>query len=156
MEILLLSFLTVILQVEWNMTDAQTNSIVSAVFLGALVGTLTLGSMGDRIGRKPVFTVTAAIICLFGLLTAVCHTVRVVASLWKRSLFKSLAHLDLSPSSTLPCSSLDHRSTFWIFWYSMRIYCSVGSLLDSELVAWLCPLIPWRNLCRRRTAEPIY
>lgn len=110
----MLSFLTVILQVEWNMTDAQTNSIVSAVFLGALVGTLTLGSMGDRIGRKPVFTVTAAIICLFGLLTAVCHTVRVVAGLWKRSLFKSLAHLDLSPSSTLPCSSLDHgrRSGF--------------------------------------------
>jgi len=76
MEVLLLSFLTVILQAEWNMTEAQTNSIVSSVFIGALAGTLTLGPLGDKIGRKPVFTVTAAIICLFGLLTAACNTVR--------------------------------------------------------------------------------
>lgn len=76
MEVLLLSFLTVILQAEWNMSEAQTNSIVSSVFIGALAGTLTLGPLGDRIGRKPVFTVTAAIICLFGLLTAACNTVR--------------------------------------------------------------------------------
>ena len=74
MEILLLSFLTVILQAEWDMTEAQTNSIVSSVFVGALVGTLTLGALGDRIGRKPVFTLTAAIICFFGLLTAACNT----------------------------------------------------------------------------------
>ena len=75
MEILLLSFLTVILQAEWDMTEAQTNSIISSVFVGALVGTLTLGSLGDRIGRKPVFTATAAIICVFGFLTAICNTV---------------------------------------------------------------------------------
>lgn len=74
MEILLLSFLTVILQSQWDMTEAQTNSIVSCVFLGALVGTLTLGKLGDRIGRKPVFTITAAIICVFGFLTAACTT----------------------------------------------------------------------------------
>jgi MFS family permease len=70
MEILLLSFLTVVLRAEWNLTETQTNSITSSVFIGALAGTLILGPLGDRIGRKPVFTVTAAIICVFGLWTA--------------------------------------------------------------------------------------
>lgn len=74
MEVLLLSFLTVILQAEWDLTEAQSNSIVSVIFLGALTGTLILGPLGDRIGRKPVFVVTAAIICLAGLLTAASHT----------------------------------------------------------------------------------
>ena len=71
MEILLLTFLTVVLRAEWNLTETETNSVTSNVFIGALVGTLILGPLGDRVGRKPVFTVTAAIICDFGLLTAV-------------------------------------------------------------------------------------
>jgi MFS family permease len=70
MEVLLLSFLTVVLRAEWNLTETQTNSITSSVFIGALAGTLILGPLGDRVGRKPVFTITAAIICVFGLLTA--------------------------------------------------------------------------------------
>ena len=71
MEVLLLSFLTVVLDVEWGLTDTQTSSITSSVFVGAMLGTLILGPMGDRIGRKPVFVWTAGIICVFGLLTAV-------------------------------------------------------------------------------------
>lgn len=70
MEVLLLSFLTVVLRAEWNLSQTQTDSITSSVFIGALAGTLTLGPLGDRMGRKPVFTITAAIICFFGLLTA--------------------------------------------------------------------------------------
>ena len=74
MEVLLLSFLAVILHVEWNLSERQTDSIISVVFAGAMIGTLILGPLGDRIGRKPVFTLTAAIIAIFGLGTAFCKT----------------------------------------------------------------------------------
>ena len=67
MEVLLLSFLAVILQVEWNLSVRRTNSIIAAVFAGAMIGTLILGPLGDKIGRKPVFSLTAAIIAIFGL-----------------------------------------------------------------------------------------
>lgn len=70
MEVLLLSFLAVVLQAEWGLTDNQTDTITSSVFVGAMLGTLTLGPLGDKVGRKPVFTATAAIISLFGFLTA--------------------------------------------------------------------------------------
>jgi MFS family permease len=70
MEVLLLSFLSVILRVEWDLTERETDTIISVVFAGAFIGTLILGPLGDIIGRKPVFTVTAAIIAVFGLGTA--------------------------------------------------------------------------------------
>lgn len=70
MEILLLSFLSVVLQVEWNLTSNHTKAITSSVFLGAMIGTLVLGPAGDRIGRKPVFILTAAMIAIFGFGTA--------------------------------------------------------------------------------------
>ena len=70
MEVLLLSFLAVVVQAEWNLTSEQTSSITSAVFLGAMIGTLLLGPLGDKYGRKPIFVVSAAIIAVFGLLTA--------------------------------------------------------------------------------------
>jgi MFS family permease len=70
MEVLLLSFLAVILRVEWDLTERETDTIISVVFAGAFIGTLILGPLGDIIGRKPVFSVTAAIIAVFGLGTA--------------------------------------------------------------------------------------
>lgn len=73
MEVLLLSFLSVVLKAVWDLTDEQTSIITSSVFVGALIGTLVLGYLGDLIGRKPVFTLTAGIICLSGFLTAVAN-----------------------------------------------------------------------------------
>ena len=61
----------IILKVEWDLSPAETDSIISIVFLGALLGTLILGPLGDKIGRKPVFSVTAVIIAVAGLGTAI-------------------------------------------------------------------------------------
>ena len=70
MEVLLLSFLSVVLQVEWHLTNGQTATLTSSVLLGSVMGCLALGSLGDVYGRRPVFIATAAMISIFGLLTA--------------------------------------------------------------------------------------
>ena len=74
MEILLLSFLAVILRVEWDLQTHQMDTIISVVFAGAMIGTLVLSRLGDLYGRKPVFTVTAVLIAVFGVATAFCQT----------------------------------------------------------------------------------
>jgi MFS family permease len=61
MEILLLSFLTVVLQQDWKSTETQASTITFSVFAGALLGSLTLGPLGDSIGRRPVFSLAACI-----------------------------------------------------------------------------------------------
>jgi MFS family permease len=74
MEILLLSFLTVVLRQDWQLTETQTSTITFSVFAGALMGSLTLGPLGDSVGRRPVFTLAASIISVFGLLTALANS----------------------------------------------------------------------------------
>eukprot|EP00977_Amphora_coffeiformis_P005930 scaffold1267_cov171-Amphora_coffeaeformis.AAC.6 len=70
MEMLLFSFLAVVLKADWHLTEHEADTISSAVFVGGLLGNLILGPLGDCIGRKPVFVLTAVILCVFGLATA--------------------------------------------------------------------------------------
>lgn len=74
MEVMALSFLSIVLQSQWNLSSRQTAILTSIVFLGQFLGTLTLGPLGDKIGRKPVFLLSASIIAIFGLATAVCNS----------------------------------------------------------------------------------
>jgi MFS family permease len=73
MEILMLSFLAFSVQVEWNLSIQESNSIIAIVFVGAFFGTLILGRLGDVCGRKPVFVMQAAIVAIFGLATCFCQ-----------------------------------------------------------------------------------
>jgi len=74
MEVLLLSFLSIVLKHDWNLSVGEMNTIISIVFAGALVGTLLLGKAGDYYGRKPIFVITALVISLAGVATAFCQT----------------------------------------------------------------------------------
>ena len=74
MEIVLLSLLSLAVSVEWDLTPYQTSTITSSIFAGEFVGTLVLGRLGDLLGRKPIFILTAGIIAIFGLGTAATQT----------------------------------------------------------------------------------
>lgn len=84
MEVLLLSFLSTVLKHEWNLSEGQVDSIVAVVFVGALLGTLVLGTAGDVWGRKPVFFVTSGLIAIAGVATAFCQTYQhlLIARFW--------------------------------------------------------------------------
>jgi putative MFS transporter len=74
MEVLLLSFLSVVLTIEWGLEGHENELLISVVFMGALFGTLILSPLGDRLGRRPIFSLTAAIIAIFGVGTAFCKS----------------------------------------------------------------------------------
>lgn len=73
MEVLLLSFLSIVLQHEWNLTDDETAFITSTLFAGALVGTSILGPLADKWGRRPVFILAATMIAIFGVGTSLAN-----------------------------------------------------------------------------------
>jgi len=87
MQVMLLAFLSRILLDKWayavdddgydNGYDDEENvefsaSITSFLFAGSTVGTLILGPLGDRIGRKPVLWWSGFIISIAGLGTSLC------------------------------------------------------------------------------------
>jgi MFS family permease len=71
-QVMLFSILTRKLQREWLFSDTIASMITSCLFAGATIGTLILGPLGDRIGRKPVLVAAAIIISIFGFCTALC------------------------------------------------------------------------------------
>ncbi len=73
MQVMLLSFLTRVLQREWDYEDKVGSSITSCLFAGAMIGTLILGPAGDKVGRKPILMLSAIIISAFGASTALCN-----------------------------------------------------------------------------------
>jgi MFS family permease len=70
MQVILLSFLTIVLKDEWDLSDSMTASITSCLFAGSMMGTLILGPLADSMGRRPIFLVAALIISIFGFGTA--------------------------------------------------------------------------------------
>jgi len=76
MQVLLLTFLSEVLRSEWSLNDDETALITSILFIGAIFGTLTLGPLADKKGRKPVFLLAASIISSFGVAVAM------VSSYW--------------------------------------------------------------------------
>jgi MFS transporter, putative metabolite:H+ symporter len=74
MEVLLLSFLAIVLQAEWGLSPQQTATLTCSVFIGSIVGSLVFGYLGDAYGRKPAFLWTALIICVFGFGTAAANS----------------------------------------------------------------------------------
>eukprot|EP00557_Chaetoceros_sp_GSL56_P009845 CAMPEP_0176481196 /NCGR_PEP_ID=MMETSP0200_2-20121128/2689_1 /TAXON_ID=947934 /ORGANISM="Chaetoceros sp., Strain GSL56" /LENGTH=504 /DNA_ID=CAMNT_0017877381 /DNA_START=238 /DNA_END=1752 /DNA_ORIENTATION=- len=85
MEIMLLSFLTLVLKDKWKWDDDDNNNangdhsadgklatITAFMFIGAMVGTMTFGPLGDKIGRRPVLFCAASVISFFGIATALC------------------------------------------------------------------------------------
>ena len=69
-EIMLLSFLTAVLQSIWGLSNAEAATATSSVFAGQILGVFIMGPLGDSWGRKPTFLLTASIITIFGFLTA--------------------------------------------------------------------------------------
>lgn len=70
MQVILLTFLTEVLQKEWDLSEGFTESITSCLFAGSMLGTLVLGPLADSIGRRPVFLLSGVIISIFGFGTA--------------------------------------------------------------------------------------
>eukprot|EP00957_Ditylum_brightwellii_P101374 7726167-Ditylum_brightwellii.AAC.1 len=70
MEVMLLAYLSLVLEEEWGLSGTQTATITACVFAGAMTGTLILGPLGDKVGRRPVFLLAGTIITVFGVLTS--------------------------------------------------------------------------------------
>ena len=112
MEILLLSFLAIVVQHEFGVGPREGAILTSSVFVGAMIGTMVLGRLGDVIGRKPMFLLSATIIAVSGLVTALSQTY------WMMLLFRFSLGIGLG-GVVIPYDTLaeflpnKERSKFW-------------------------------------------
>src|SRR5947207_15742736 len=70
MEILLVGFVAPIFAAKWNLSGAMQGLVNSAALAGSLCGSLVLGRLADRIGRRRIFQYAILCYALFTALTA--------------------------------------------------------------------------------------
>jgi len=69
-EIVLLSFLALVIQSEFQVEADQGSWMTTVVFIGAAIGTLFFGVLGDTYGRRPAFMASCIIISVAGVMSA--------------------------------------------------------------------------------------
>jgi MFS family permease len=69
-QVSLLSFLSVAVAHEWNLSNSQLASITAVVFAGALLGSLCIwGPIADHFGRRIAFIIGSALVAVGGILS---------------------------------------------------------------------------------------
>jgi MFS transporter, putative metabolite:H+ symporter len=89
MEILLVGFVAPIFAVQWGLSGRMQGLVNSAALAGSLCGSLVLGRLADRIGRRTIFQYAILWYALFTALTALAW------GPWSVMTFRFLAGLGL-------------------------------------------------------------
>eukprot|EP00753_Platysulcus_tardus_P006027 PLAT13904.2.p1 GENE.PLAT13904.2~~PLAT13904.2.p1 ORF type:complete len:505 (-),score=212.47 PLAT13904.2:32-1510(-) len=69
-EMLVLSVVSDALKQEWKLTPTETSALGSVIFVGLMVGSLAVGTLSDRYGRRRPIIGCVALVFVFGLLSA--------------------------------------------------------------------------------------
>src|SRR5919201_1569815 len=70
MEILLVGFVQAIFAAKWGLSGAMVGLVNSAALAGSLCGSLVLGRLADRVGRRTIFHYSILWYPLFTAVTA--------------------------------------------------------------------------------------
>jgi putative MFS transporter len=133
MEILLVGFVQPVFQQLWNLNGTFQGLVNSAAFAGSLVGSLVLGRLADRIGRRNIFQFA---ILWYALLTA---ATALAWGPWSVMTFRFLAGLGLGGMLVVDPSMLaeylppQRRGRFLVF---LDFFWPIGLLLATGL-SWL-------------------
>src|SRR5919109_4061274 len=133
MEILLVGFVQPVFQQLWNLNGTFQGLVNSAALAGSLVGSLVLGRLADRIGRRNIFQFA---ILWYALLTA---ATALAWGPWSVMTFRFLAGLGLGGMLVVDPSMLaeylppQRRGRFLVF---LDFFWPVGLLLATGL-SWL-------------------
>lgn len=129
MEILLVGFVQVLFAARWNLNGTWQGLINSAALAGSLAGSLVLGRLADRIGRRTIFQYAILWYAVFTALTATAW------GPWSVMTFRFLAGIGLGgmlvvdPSilaEYLPPQRRGRLLVFLDFWWPVGLLAAVG------------------------------
>ncbi|HET9690672.1 MAG TPA: MFS transporter [Acidimicrobiales bacterium] len=69
-DLFVISTVAVLVTKQWHLDRTQTSWVTGAAILGAFVGAVAFGRLADRIGRRPVYGIVAALMVLGALASA--------------------------------------------------------------------------------------
>lgn len=120
---------------------AARAALTSSIFLGMMIGGLTLGPLGDRLGRRPTLAISLVVNATCGALSALSPTAGILA------LFRFFAGVGVGGSVPVVFSWLSElvprrqRGRWLVF---LAAFWMVGSLTSATLGLLIIPRLGWR------------
>lgn len=142
MEFSLLSFLSICVGLEWNLSSSETALISSAVFIGELIGSLVWGQIADKYGRKSSFIMGCSIISIFGLLSGLSINF-VMLCVCRCMCGFGVGGLFIVSDLLAELMPLSHRGKYLIY---VEYFWTIGSLFVAGLAWFLLNSSGWRSL----------
>jgi putative MFS transporter len=146
MEVLLIGFAIPSLVVDWGLTRDQGGELVSALFLGMLVGAWFWGMASDYVGRKFSFMATIGIDAVFALLSALAPSYTVLL------IFRFITGLGVGGMLPVDYSIFSeylptrNRGRYLVY---LESFWALGTLVAAGLAWLIIPNVPqlgWRYL----------
>ena len=81
-DVLAISFASVGIAEEWGITRLQLGFVLSAELVGMAIGSIFLGGVADKIGRRPTL-LGCLIVMASGMLLATTSTSAIILSVWR-------------------------------------------------------------------------
>ncbi|ULJ69191.1 MFS transporter [Wielerella bovis] len=78
-DVLAVAFTAKSIRSELGLSAAQIGSLISAGLIGMTIGSLTLGPLADKLGRRPLLLISTAVSALGMALTYFAHSVEMIA-----------------------------------------------------------------------------
>lgn len=140
-DIQLIGFVAPLIVAEWEIPAADFSLVFSAGLAGAMVGAMLLGTLGDRLGRRPMILASLA---LFAVGTLATPLVTDVTGLVALRFATSLGLGGVVPNLLSLCAELAPGRVRAAFVGAVATGQLAGGVLGSVLSSWLLEDYGWR------------
>lgn len=128
---------------DWGVTRTQLTPINTAGMLGMATGSVLLGWLGDRVGRKKAYFTCLAFLFLGSVL---CYYAQSVGTLTTFRFVTGLGLGGITPLATSLISEWTPKRVRSIVVACVIIAVPIGGFLTGFISAWLIPAYGWRSM----------
>lgn len=152
-EVFLIAFALPGFKADFDLSSGQAGLVVSATFLGMLVGAWFWGTLSDKIGRRTGFQITIAIFAIFGLASAFAPSAIWLAALRCLTGFGLGGALPLDFSLFAEYLPRKNRGRMLVL---LESFWGVGTLAAAGLAWILVPTLGWRYLLATSAVAAVF
>jgi len=128
---------------DWKITRAELGPVNSAGLIGMAIGSVAMGWLGDRIGRKRAYVACLALLFAGSML---CFYARDVSELWKWRMVTGLGLGGVTPLATTLISEWTSKTVRSVVVACVIVSVPLGGFLAGLVEQQLIPAYGWRSM----------
>ena len=136
-------FVAPALVTDWHVTQSQLVPVLTASMIGMAIGSVFLGWLGDRIGRKSSYLICIVFLFIGSLLSAYAN------SLWELFAYRVITGIGLGGVTPLAATMISEWTPKKS--RSVAVACAIvavplGGMVGAGVAQWIIPTYGWRTI----------